>query len=90
MTYTLVINPHGIKSRVSTHSNLRDARAALIRHQVNRGLRITIQPWKAKHGQATQYGDLLAGMDIVGAWQISYPLGRGAKLPSHAVEKLPA
>lgn len=80
MTYTLVINPHAAKPRVSKHDSLRDTRGALIRYNAVRGLRLTIQPWVAEADHAIQSGDLLAGMDIVGGWAISCPLEK--KLPA--------
>lgn len=90
MTFTLIINPNGAKPlRSSEHDNLRDARAALIRHQARRGLSLTINRWFERAGHALQDGHLRQGQDIVGDWSISYPLENGAELPPYAVERLP-
>jgi hypothetical protein len=76
MTYTLTISDGTHPIAGSVHHNLRDARAALIRYQNNRGLHFTINRWTEGRGYAYQDGVLRTGMQVVGTWTISYPLER--------------
>lgn len=68
--YTLTINMNG-SSRNSEHETLHDARTALIRYQSREGLWLTIDGWRENVVPAQQTGELRAGIDTVGAWNIS-------------------
>lgn len=73
--FTLVVAPSGGSVRVSEHDTLRDARDALAGHQKRRGLWITAARWYERNGLAIQDGELMSGMESVGDWAISYPVG---------------
>lgn len=75
MTYTLVINmDDGRPLHSCEHETLVEARRELISYQVARGLHMTAKPWIEFEGVAIQYGEIMAGTQSVGGWNISYPL----------------